>query len=461
MARLPRIRRRNIRVGVIGLYGAGKTVFLTSLINHLRNHDPKRFQLGDSPCRVTVFRELAPEYNLPRFPYEQYRSSLVNERRWPRKTTVTSNYVLAYARSDHPLVKYRLSLLDLPGERIMDLSMYGSSYRTWSRGILRRLQLEEEYREPAEAYLRLAARPTTSEAVLIEAYRQLLRRLFCGYRPMITPSTYLLPAKTDDLTAIPQRGVFDQTFVGLGPDSQFAPLPERTLSQNRDLEKRFTQRYNAYVREIVRPMANFLRGCDSLVILVDVATVLAGGVSSYHGCRELLGEIIGALKPGDSGLPSYVLREGTRLTGDIVPGADSLLRLAIPHINRVAFVATQVDRVHERERQKLAGLLKDMTYDLIDARKEQSWGLQVDWFACAAVASTDSKQNGMIQARLQEDKLDNVIVNYTTTPVPEYWPEDWSPGDYQFPFVRPSIPLRRDAPPRHLDLDRVARFVLA
>ena len=165
-----------------------------------------------------------------------------------------------------------------------------------------------------------------------------------------------------------------------------------------------------------------------------------------------LGEIIGALKPGDSGLPSYVLREGTFRREILFPEL-ILCRLAIPHINRVAFVATQVDRVHERERQKLAGLLKDMTYDLIDARKEQSWGLQVDWFACAAVASTDSKQNGMIQARLQEDKLDNVIVNYTTTPVPEYWPEDWSPGDYQFPFVRPSIPLRRDAPPRHLDLD--------
>ena len=46
----------------------------------------------------------------------------------------------------------------------MDLSMYGSSYRTWSRD-LTAIAAGEEYREPAEAYLRLAARPTTRSGV--------------------------------------------------------------------------------------------------------------------------------------------------------------------------------------------------------------------------------------------------------------------------------------------------------
>lgn len=39
-------QRQRIRVGVIGMYQSGKTVLLTSLINHLLNHDPDRLPLG-------------------------------------------------------------------------------------------------------------------------------------------------------------------------------------------------------------------------------------------------------------------------------------------------------------------------------------------------------------------------------------------------------------------------------
>ena len=39
---LARLWTEEVRVGVVGLHAAGKTVFLTSLINHLRDHDPDR-----------------------------------------------------------------------------------------------------------------------------------------------------------------------------------------------------------------------------------------------------------------------------------------------------------------------------------------------------------------------------------------------------------------------------------
>ena len=42
------------RVGVVGLSYAGKTVFLTSLINHLEHHDADRFRIGDSNEAVTI-----------------------------------------------------------------------------------------------------------------------------------------------------------------------------------------------------------------------------------------------------------------------------------------------------------------------------------------------------------------------------------------------------------------------
>src|SRR5688572_15259034 len=49
---LLRLKTIEARVGVVGLYNSGKTVLLTSLINHLQDHDPDRFPLGSKDTRV-------------------------------------------------------------------------------------------------------------------------------------------------------------------------------------------------------------------------------------------------------------------------------------------------------------------------------------------------------------------------------------------------------------------------
>ena len=80
------------RIGVIGPRWSGKTVFLTSLINHLKFHDAPRFCLGrrDRAGEATHFRELpeTPEVahgggNLPWFDYDGYRNQFVQRGRWP------------------------------------------------------------------------------------------------------------------------------------------------------------------------------------------------------------------------------------------------------------------------------------------------------------------------------------------------------------------------------------------
>src|SRR5262245_62392607 len=83
------------RIGVIGPRWSGKTVFLTSLINHLRFHEPPRFVLGrrGKPGEVTHFRDLqdSPSIrhgggDLPWFDYEGYRNQFVQRGRWPATT---------------------------------------------------------------------------------------------------------------------------------------------------------------------------------------------------------------------------------------------------------------------------------------------------------------------------------------------------------------------------------------
>ena len=51
---------------MVGLYSAGKTVLLTSLINHLQDHDPDRFPLGSKETRLRKFTVHAPDRGLGR-----------------------------------------------------------------------------------------------------------------------------------------------------------------------------------------------------------------------------------------------------------------------------------------------------------------------------------------------------------------------------------------------------------
>src|SRR5690554_7876476 len=81
--KLPKFRLRRQRVGVVGLYRSGKTVFLTSLINHLQNHNPHHFRLGRGDVKLTYSGNLKPS-RFAEFPYLQYRNQLVNAKEWPR-----------------------------------------------------------------------------------------------------------------------------------------------------------------------------------------------------------------------------------------------------------------------------------------------------------------------------------------------------------------------------------------
>src|SRR5215468_3819531 len=76
-----------VRLGVTGLSGAGKTVFITALVHALLNGG-----------RLSVFEPLAggrlvrarlkpqPDDAVPRFDYETHVGALIDSRRWPEST---------------------------------------------------------------------------------------------------------------------------------------------------------------------------------------------------------------------------------------------------------------------------------------------------------------------------------------------------------------------------------------
>ena len=145
----------NLNLGVTGLRRTGKTVFLTSLINHLKFHDPARFILGRraQPAEAIHFREFAHDSsvlrrggNLPWFDYEGYRNQFVRGGRWPATTRDASQYACHFERTDWKISDLSLRLFDLPGERVNDIPMISDerdplrAFAVWSDRICRRLE---------------------------------------------------------------------------------------------------------------------------------------------------------------------------------------------------------------------------------------------------------------------------------------------------------------------------------
>src|SRR3954453_10415274 len=95
-----RVKTTEARGGVVGLYNAGKTVLLTSLINHLQDHDPDRFALGGPETRLRKFTALPPDDGGEAFNSAGCRAPLVRGGRWPKKPRDRSQYACRFERSD-------------------------------------------------------------------------------------------------------------------------------------------------------------------------------------------------------------------------------------------------------------------------------------------------------------------------------------------------------------------------
>src|SRR3989440_8198055 len=77
-----------VRLGVTGLSGAGKTVFITALVHQLLHGGRLPVFEALSSGRIARARlEPQPDDAVPRFDYETHVHALTEERRWPESTS--------------------------------------------------------------------------------------------------------------------------------------------------------------------------------------------------------------------------------------------------------------------------------------------------------------------------------------------------------------------------------------
>ena len=446
---LPKLKNVRRKVAVVGFSSSGKTVFLTSLINHLSEHNPNLFKIdnsGTSEIRKFKCKSTATPFN-----YEKHRSTLINSHIWPEKTNSFSTYKCTFEPSHWLLTKARLTLVDLPGEYFADIQMaIQSDFHDWSNFMLKQMLENPDQCQFTKDYLNYVTKTSgvfKYQTALVK-YKQLLLNLYKSYKP-VTPSSFIISPKGKVLFPDKYESdaeIFDQHFSGIDAAQEFIPLPKSILDSSDSLANHMMKNYSNYRKKVVIPWCKELAGCDRIVVVVDIPDLLCTNVSRYNDVRESINQIFDYLNPDHGGLFN-IFRVGLNMA---LPSFLKWTRLT-----RAAFVATKADTVCEYHRDNLKILTEEMCRKI----SKNYDGLLTKVFSCSAICSTETLQDNALKGVLEGGSSEDVA--FRISAVPNHWPDTWKEGDFTFSDVMPKWPARKDSPPKHLNMDAVYRYIMS
>ena len=441
-----------IRVAVLGSKGSGKTVFLTSLANHLLNHDPLRCPLNGWSVVPSGIGDdaIAGSADMPSYPYADARKSLANGE-WPRKTKDWSVLRLALKlRKGRRRRDVLLEVLDLPGERVADFAMVGRSFREWCEWMERSFGGVSGFSAHYGDYRR-AAESVADRDALFSAYRDFLAREYVACSLALTPSLVKLgrdAASRSGATAEEFRAAIADVPLGLDSERQFVPLPAACFAPGHVCAgwiSSFARAYAAYRSAVVNPIDEWLRDANHLLYFVDVLGLLQRGPDVYNAEKSFGSQALKMFARSDSSNP-------------LVRGLQHLLGVFIrTHIDGATVVATKADLVlSEENRSRMRGLAYRMFANALD-----NLGLdarRVEVLSCAAVRTTDEyEREKALGARL--DSASEAVTTYQAADVPEDWPDGsaWGIASARFGY-QPTFPRfdrREDRAPPQLGLQDI------
>jgi uncharacterized protein len=460
----------HVRLGVTGLSRAGKTIFITALIEHLTKATSPALRGRKNP--LPVFRvhaegrligamlEPQPDDAVPRFAYEDHIAALTGpkgrpgERHWPQSTRRISELRLCLVfdpkigrRPGHQSLT--IDIVDYPGEWLLDLPLLGKSFGQWSREAFS--ASADAARAPLAAKWRALAANTDPRAKADEEQVRRQAELFTHYLracradenhfSSLPPGRFLMPGDLDGspmLTFVPLAVEEGEIY----PPGSFAAMMER--------------RYEAYKAHIVTPFFrdHFAR-LDRQIVLVDALAALNAGPAAMRDLETALTDVLAAFRVGRGNLLSALFRP------------------------------TKADHLHHTSHDRLEAILRHLTKRAI-ARVE-SVGAEVDVIALSAVRATREGMVGapdeptlqaVIGTPLEGERIGDEIFDGQAEAAiyPGELPIDpeavfggaprIEPNeiDYRFVRFRPPFPVRAQddslLPPPHIRLDRALQFLL-
>lgn len=470
----------HLRLGVTGLSRAGKTVFITALIEHLTKAANPALRARRNP--LPVFRvhaegrlvggtlEPQPDDAVPRFAYEDHAAALTgpkgrpDERHWPQSTRRISELRLRLDFEQAAPVRpgphtLTIDIVDYPGEWLLDLPLLAKSFAQWSRetfvasaGAARAILAAEWRGFAASIDPRAPANEDDARraAELFTAYLRACRKGDYHFSSL-PPGRFLMPG---DLEGSPML-----TFAPLAVEEGEIYPPE-------SLAAMMERRYEAYKTYVVKPFfRDHFSRLDRQIVLVDALAALNAGPAAVRDLENAMTDVLTAFRAGRSNFFSALFR---------------------PKIDKILFAATKADHLHHTSHDRLEAILRLVTGRAI-ARVE-SVGAEVDVIALAAVRATrEAKVGGQGEPALEavigtpiegerigddvfDGKIEAAIFPGELPSDPRLvFRENASAAksneiDYRFVRFRPPMPIRTEkgilAPPPHIRLDRAFQFLL-
>lgn len=356
-----------LRLGVTGLSGAGKTVFITSLIHNLLTGGRLPFFDPAAQGRLRrAYLEPQPDYDVPRFDYERHLADLLGSPpRWPQSTRRLSQLRLTLEFEPQGLLdralgrnKLHVDIVDYPGEWLLDLPLLNLSYTAWSARQMEmsrepaRKALASEWHELLAGLDPLAEADEGTARSVSQSFTAYLRK--CrekGGAAIVSPGRFLMPGELEGSPAL-----------------TFSPLdsPVSATAPGRSLQAMMERRFEAYKSHVVKPFfRNHFARLDRQIVLVDALGALNGGADTLRDLERALADILKCFRPGSNSWLSSILYR---------------------RIDRILFAAAKADHLHHSSHDRLEAIVRKLMRKAIE--RAEFAGAMVDVVALAGVRAT-------------------------------------------------------------------------
>jgi len=359
--------RPTVRLGVTGLSRAGKTVFITALVNNLL--DGGRLPFFDAAAQGRLLRaylEPQPDDDIPRFDYERHLADLTGSPpSWPQSTRRLSQLRITLEFEPASLIdralgrdRLHVDIVDYPGEWLLDLPLLNLSFDDWSRQELQmsrepgRKAISRGWHKVIENLDPLHDADEQDAKKASETFTDYLRKCReSGDTAIVPPGRFLMPGELEGSPAL--------TFSPL-------ILPGDSNAPRGSLWAMMERRYEAYKTHVVKPFFrdHFAR-LDRQIVLIDALTALNGGKETIKDFERAIGGILECFRPGsNSWLSSILYRK----------------------IDRILFAATKADHLHHSSHDRLEAIVSRLAQGAIE--RSGIAGAEVKVVALAAVRAT-------------------------------------------------------------------------
>ncbi|WP_333608466.1 YcjX family protein [Arsukibacterium sp.] len=436
---------QQLRLGITGLSGAGKTAFITSLVHQLCS--------GDLPEHLPFFEvvqqgrylggRLSNEQplSIPRFAYERNLASLLgNPASWPVSTIGWSQLDLQLRYKPRNRLRASIShhselhlqIIDYPGEWLLDLPLLRQSYQQWCEFSW------QLFRQPHRQALSAPFAKRLAALNLQDASVPQLQQLAAEYAELLTQFRQLAGTYLNQ----PGRLLVPGELAG-APMLQLLPLLPEQLAQASPLLNKLSEHYSSYCQFVVKPFyKQHFASIDRQVVLVDCLSALNAGHAAMAELQQALALIMQSFQYG----PSSLLR-----------------RLFQPRISRVLFAATKADHVTPEQHKALTLLLQQLLQQPIKHSHYAAAHSEV--MALAAIRASSSgtvRQDGQLQLCISGlQRSDSLLVTLFPGEVPASLPpaELYQQHHFAFPdFLPPAVALQQPLP--HVRMDHALQYLL-